>query len=113
MPYDAARVAAHHDRLGHAEWDRWERSLGDRISLVLHTEAVERVVPRGCRVLKIGAEPGRFTEVLHRLGCRIVVGDLSTTQLACNREVGQARGFAASVEGLAATRCLRSPLLRR
>jgi SAM-dependent methyltransferase len=98
MSYDAASVAAYHDRLGHAEWDRWERSLGDRISLALHTEAVERFVPRGCRVPEIGAGPGRFTEVLHRLGCRIVIGDLSTTQLACNRELGQARGFAASVE---------------
>lgn len=98
MSYDAARVADYYDRLGHAEWDRWERSLGDRVSLVLHTEAIERAVPRGCRVLEIGAGPGRFTEVLHRLGCRIVIGDLSTTQLACNREVGEARGFAASVE---------------
>lgn len=98
MSYDAAEVAAYYDRLGHAEWDRWERSLGDRISLVLHTEAIERVVPRGCRVLEIGAGPGRFTEVLHRLACRIVVADLSATQLACNRQVGEARGFAASVE---------------
>jgi len=98
VSYDAARVAAYYDHLGHAEWDRWERSLGDRISLALHTEAIERAVPRGSRVLEIGAGPGRFTEVLHRLGCRIVVGDLSTAQLACNRELGHARGFAASVE---------------
>jgi SAM-dependent methyltransferase len=98
VSYDAARVAAYYDRLGHAEWDRWERSLGDCVSLVLHTEAVERFVPRGCRVLEIGAGPGRFTEVLHRLGCRIVVADLSATQLDCNRELGHARGFAASVE---------------
>lgn len=98
MSYDAARVAAYYDHLGHAEWDRWERSLGDRISLALHTEAVERCVPRGGRVLEIGAGPGRFTEVLHRLGSRIVVADLSATQLACNRELGHARGFAASVE---------------
>jgi SAM-dependent methyltransferase len=98
VSYDAANVAAFYDRLGRAELDRWDRSLGDRVSLVLHTEAVERVVPRGGRVLEIGAGPGRFTEVLHRLGCRIVVADLSATQLACNRELGQARGFAASVE---------------
>jgi SAM-dependent methyltransferase len=98
MSYDAARVAAYFDRLGHAEWERWENSPGDRVSLVLHTEAVERAVPRNSRVLEIGAGPGRFTEVLHRLGCRIVVGDLSATQLACNRELGQARGFADSVE---------------
>jgi ubiquinone/menaquinone biosynthesis C-methylase UbiE len=97
VSYDAARVAAFYDRLGLAELDRWERSLGDRVSLVLHTEALERAVPRGCRVLEIGAGPGRFTEVLHRLGCRVVVGDLSATQLTCNREAAQTRGFASSV----------------
>lgn len=98
MAYDPAAVAAYFDRLGQAEWDRFERSLGDRVSLVLHAEAVERAVPRGGRVLEIGAGPGRFTEVLHRLGCRVVVADLSATQLALNREVAGARGFAPSVE---------------
>ena len=49
-------------------------------------------------MLDIGAGPGRFTEVLHRLGCRIVVADLSSEQLALNRQAASNHGFAPSVE---------------
>ena len=97
VPYDAAAVASYFDQRGYEEWDRFDRSLGDRVSLAMHTEALERAVPRGSRVLEIGAGPGRFTEVLHRLGCTIDVGDLSANQLACNRALGESRGFATSV----------------
>jgi len=96
--YDPAGVAAYYDRLGDAAWNRFDQTLGDRISLALHTEAVERAVPHASRVLEIGAGPGRFTEVLHGLGCRITVGDLSATQLDLNRQHADARGFAASIE---------------
>ena len=98
MAYDPARVAAYFDRLGQAEWDRFDRSLGDRVSFVLHAEAVERAVPRGSRVLEIGAGSGRFTEVLHGLGCRVVVADLSAIQLELNRQLAETRAFAACVE---------------
>lgn len=47
----------------------------------------------------MGAGPGRFTEVLHRIGCHIVVADLSPEQLAEHRERARAQGFADSVEG--------------
>lgn len=98
MTYDPASVTAYFDALGQAEWDRFERTLGDRVSLALHTRVLERFVPRGSRVLDIGAGPGRFTEVLHRLGCRIVVADISGEQLALNRQGAASLGFAASVE---------------
>ena len=77
MTDDPLSVSAYFDELGVAEWDRFEPTLGDRVSLKLQTEALERVVPRGARVLEVGAGPGRFTEMLHRLGCEIVVSDLS------------------------------------
>lgn len=98
MAYDPAAIAAYFDAWGAAEWDRFDGSLGDRISLALHSEALERFVPPGSRVLDVGAGPGRFTEVLHRLGCRIVVADLSPVQLELNRERAAERGFDASVE---------------
>src|ERR1051325_335139 len=75
--YQPSDVAAYYDHLGAAVWDRFDRTLGDRISLALHTEALEHAIPHGSRVLEIGAGPGRFTEVLHRLGCRTPGGDLS------------------------------------
>jgi 2-polyprenyl-3-methyl-5-hydroxy-6-metoxy-1,4-benzoquinol methylase len=98
MTYDPAAVTAYFDALGHSEWDRFDRTLGDRVSLVLHARALERFVPARSRVLDIGAGPGRFTEVLHRLGCRIVVADISQAQLDLNRQVATSRGFAAGVE---------------
>lgn len=98
MTYDAAAIASHFDQLGDKEWDRFDRTLGDRVSLALHSLVLERFTLRGGRVLEIGAGPGRFTEQLHQLGCRIVVGDLSPTQLRLNEQTAQARGFTASVE---------------
>jgi SAM-dependent methyltransferase len=98
MTYDPTTVAAYFDALGQGEWERFEQTLSDQVSLALHTRALERFVAPGSRVLDIGAGPGRFTEVLHRLGCRIVVADLSGEQLAWNRKIADSRGFAQSVE---------------
>jgi SAM-dependent methyltransferase len=99
MTYDPAAIAAHFDRLSHRELERFERTLGDRVSLALHSHVLEQFTqPRG-RVLDIGAGPGLFTEQLHHLGCRITVGDLSAEQLRLNREAAAARGFAKSVDG--------------
>ena len=99
MTYDSAAIASHFDKLGAREWDRFSRTLGDRVSLALHARTLGRFVKTGSRVLDIGAGPGRFTEQLHHLGCRVVVGDISEEQLRLNREAAQSRGFAASVEG--------------
>jgi SAM-dependent methyltransferase len=98
MTYNPAAIAAHFDQLGAREWDRFDRTLGDRVSLALHARVLQQFVPRQSRVLEIGAGPGRFTEHLHDLGCRITVGDISATQLRLNRENAEARGYAASVE---------------
>jgi len=99
VSYDPARTAAYYDALGAREWDRFDRSVGDRVSLALHTELLERYATRGDRVLDVGAGPGRFTEILHRAGCRITVADLSATQIELNRAAAAERGFAASVDG--------------
>lgn len=98
MPYQPSVIAAYFDAFGAAEWDRFDGTVGDRVSLALHTEALRRFVPPGSRVLEIGAGPGRFTEVLAGLGCRIVVADISAVQLELNRVRADDRGFAANVE---------------
>jgi SAM-dependent methyltransferase len=50
------------------------------------------------RVLEIGAGPGRFTIELAKLGCRVVVTDISKVQLALNHEEVDRAGFASAVE---------------
>jgi SAM-dependent methyltransferase len=99
MTYDPAAIAAHFDQLGPQEWERFDRTLGDRVSLELHSRVLARFIPRGSEVLEVGAGPGRFTEQLHALGCSITVGDISVEQLRLNEDTARRRGFASSIRG--------------
>jgi SAM-dependent methyltransferase len=99
VTYEPAAIAAYFDQLGPREWGRFDRTLGDRVSLALHTRVLRQFVPPQSRVLDIGAGPGRFTEQLHGLGCRITVGDISAEQVRLNEEHARARGFAGSIDG--------------
>lgn len=98
MNYDPQAVEKFYDELGHGEWERFVRSPVEEIKLHVHTHYLRTFVPPHSCVLEIGAGPGRFTEVLHGLGCQIVVADLSTVQLGLNRQFAHERGFAVSVE---------------
>jgi ubiquinone/menaquinone biosynthesis C-methylase UbiE len=60
---------------------------------------LEKYVRPGQRVLEIGAGAGRFTQVLARLGTRIVVGDLSPVQLDLNKQHADQYDFASAIEG--------------
>ena len=98
MPYDRSAVAAYFDEFGEGEWQRFDKHALGAIHEHIHNVYLERFVPPGSRVLEIGAGPGRFTQTLHRLGCRVVVADISAVQLALNRRYGSEYGFASSVE---------------
>ena len=99
MTYDPAAISAYFDQLGLQEWDRFDPTLGDRVSLALHSRVLQQLMPPQSRVLEIGAGPGRFTEQLHALGCRITIADISPEQLRLNEERARARGFAESIDG--------------
>jgi SAM-dependent methyltransferase len=98
MPYDRLAVAAYFDQLGEGEWQRFDKYALGAVHEHIHNLYLERFVRPRSRVLEIGAGPGRFTQTLHRIGCRIVVADISDVQLALNRRYGSERGFATSVE---------------
>lgn len=98
MTYSRDLLASYFDRLGEGEWNRFDVSGLGAVTLHVHQHYLRRFVPRGARVLEVGAGPGRYTETLHQLGCRVVVADISETQLALNRRYGAERGFASSVE---------------
>ena len=98
MPYDPSAVARYFDQCAEAEWNRFDTSCLGAIHEHIHNFYLEQFVEPGSRVLEIGAGPGRFTKTLHRLGCRIVVADISDVQLELNRRYGQEHGFARSVE---------------
>jgi len=51
------------------------------------------------RVLEIGAGPGRFTIALAKLGCTVVVSDVSSVQLRLNEVHVKDAGAPGAVEG--------------
>lgn len=83
-----------------ARRDRFDVSTEARVSFQLHREALERYVPAASRVLEVGASGGRFSEILHHLGCKISVADPSQPGLDVSREFARARGFESSLEAL-------------
>ncbi len=99
MSYNPNRTADFFDNYGQSEWERLVRSPLDEIKLHIHNFYLRAYLSPGSRVLEIGAGPGRFTQALHALGCRVLVTDLSQVQLELNRQKSQELGFAAAVEG--------------
>ncbi len=96
--YDPTTVTRYFDELGIAEFDRFDQSPVQRLKLHLHMRCLEKHVPRGSRVLEIGAGPGRFTKALAALGCRVVVNDISSVQLRLNKERAEQNGYANAIE---------------
>jgi ubiquinone/menaquinone biosynthesis C-methylase UbiE len=91
--YDAERTAAFYDDYGEREWTRFEDGRTPAPSLDVHLDHLRRFVRSGDRVLDVGAGPGRFTIELARLGCDVVVADVSPGQLELNRERLAAAGL--------------------
>jgi 2-polyprenyl-3-methyl-5-hydroxy-6-metoxy-1,4-benzoquinol methylase len=96
--YNAEQVAQFFDASGIREWNRLVQNPVTEVSLHLHTYYLEKYIRSGQHVLEIGAGAGRFTQILARLGVRVVVGDLSQVQLNLNRQHADQYGFAAAIE---------------
>lgn len=90
-------VRAYFEQLGLGEWERFETVRG-RVNLEIHRRFLARFVTPGDRVLEVGAGPGRFTVQLAELGARVVVTDVSPTQLGLNRQRVAEAGVEAAVE---------------
>lgn len=96
--YDPTTVTRYFDEFGIAEFDRFDQSPVERLKLHMHMRCLKKYVPSGSHVLEIGAGPGRFTEALARLGCRVVVNDISSVQLQLNKERAEQNGYASAIE---------------
>jgi ubiquinone/menaquinone biosynthesis C-methylase UbiE len=96
--YDPDAVASYFDQVGQREWDRLTATPVDEVSLHVHAHYLRAYVPRGARVLEIGAGAGRFTQLLAELGARVVVADISPVQLDLNRHYAEQHGFRHAVE---------------
>jgi ubiquinone/menaquinone biosynthesis C-methylase UbiE len=98
MTYDPEAVERRYDLAGMAEYERHDRSPEMRMKLELHLTCLRSFVHSGSRVLEIGPGPGRFTEVLAAMGCRVLVVDISSEQLRLNRERAEEQGYAGCIE---------------
>jgi SAM-dependent methyltransferase len=95
--YDAEHIRGFFDDYGEKEWQRFDKSLTNRVNLLIHTHFLHRFVRPDDSVLEIGAGPGRFTIELARLGARVTVGDISPVQLSLNERMVAEAGLEASV----------------
>ena len=96
--YNPEAIAGYFDQYGLREWNRLIETPVDEVSLYLHTYYLERYIQPGMRVLEIGAGAGRFTQILARIGARVLVGDISHGQLDLNRRFAHELGFEGAVE---------------
>lgn len=81
------------DELGDGEWERFGCAFRWRSTAA----SCAAMSPKGADVLEIGAGPGRFTIELARMGCRVVVSDVSAVQLALNERHVAGAGNEAAV----------------
>jgi SAM-dependent methyltransferase len=96
--YDAEWVQKRYAEIGDEEWHRLTRSPEAEVQLHVHVHYLRAHVEPSSRVLEIGAGPGRFTQILAEMGCRILIADISQAQLDLNKRYGEEYGFASSVE---------------
>ena len=86
-------IAQYFDEFGAREWERLIQTPADEVSLYLHTYYLKKYVTAGQKVLEIGAGAGRFTQILEGLGTKILVADVSQTQLDLNKKYSAEFGF--------------------
>lgn len=91
------RIRAYFDETVDDEWQRLAGTPADRVAFHVHRHFLSGYLPRGSRVLEVGAGPGRFTRELVALGANVTVTDISEPQLEANRHRAQDDGYADSV----------------
>ena len=96
--YDPNYVEQYYDADPELEWNRLVRSPTDEIQLYIHNYYLHKYIKPECRVVEIGAGPGRFSKTLDEIGCTIVVTDISSGQLKANKVKAKEHGFAKSIE---------------
>ena len=96
--YDPDFIARYFDEFGEQEWLRLVKTPADEVKLFIHSQFLEQHIAQDNVVLDIGAGAGRFTQVLVRLGARVVVADISQRQLDLNKRFGSEFNFGHGVK---------------
>lgn len=96
--YDPSWISTFYGQYGDREWSRLSQTPADRVNFAIHVHYLRRFVKPESRVLEIGSGPGRFTQVLGALGCRVLVSDISEVQLQLHRKHSLELDFEGCVE---------------
>ena len=84
-------VRGYYDEHAQLEWDR----LKERpFEFIFTTEMMERYVRPGDRILDIGGGPGRYSIHFAKMGCQVVLAELSSGNVALAREKAAEAGVA-------------------
>ena len=119
MSYNPAHTAASYDEYGERQWTRFEDGRTPAPSLAVHLDFLGRFISAGDRVLDIGADPGRFTIELARLGARRVTlsVELTADEMLAVTEPWGGAGFRSFVfgrpEGMTIEHCVLSAAFDR
>jgi ubiquinone/menaquinone biosynthesis C-methylase UbiE len=95
---DANWAAQYFDDFADKEWQRLTLSPADRVSFEVHAHYLHQCIRSGSRVLEIGSGPGRFTQVLSEINCKVLVSDVSKVQLDLHKQYSREIGFEDCVE---------------
>ncbi len=95
--YDPTWVEKYFDDFAEKEWDRLIISPAREVQLAIHNNLLNTHIRKGDKVLEVGAGPGRFTQSLANLRAKVTVTDISSVQVALNKENSEKYGFAGSV----------------
>jgi len=94
------QVREYFEKHSEQEWDRLESTLTGKIKYRIHREMLDRHLPDGGLILDAGCGPGRYAIGLIRRGYRVVLADLSSSQLALARKKIKDAGLWDGVEGI-------------
>lgn len=96
--YSSEVAAAFYDEYAEREWTRFEDGRTSPVSYEIHCHYLRRFIGQGDRVLDVGSGPGRFAIEMARLGSRVTVVDISSTQLRLNEQKVVAAGAEHAIE---------------
>ena len=91
--YQPEAVIDHFDEFGEQEWERLVQTPVNEVNLYIHTHYLKKHITPKDKVLEIGAGAGRFTQILAELEAEVLVADISSKQLALDRELSREYGY--------------------
>ncbi|MCP3683720.1 MAG: class I SAM-dependent methyltransferase [bacterium] len=96
--YDARNIKTFYNEYGIKEWERWDKSIVQKVRFEIHLYYLKSFLESDNRILEVGAGPGRFTIELAQISNKLVIADISSTQLNLNKENAIKMGFERAVE---------------